>query len=84
MARRLHVALPDRGHQTITYVLPRDHQPQPAYQNSPEVAEYFRHCEEERRRRPGVNSRMMGAPGEIFPMWRCCRGGRARWRCGIR
>ena len=67
VARRLHVAIPDRGHQTITYVLPKDHQPQPAYQNSPEVAEYFRHCEEERRRRPGVNSRMIGAPGEIFP-----------------
>ena len=42
VARKLHVAIPDRGHQTITYVLPRDHQPQAAYQNSPEVAEYFR------------------------------------------
>src|SRR3954453_18778333 len=54
VARKLHVAIPDRGHQTITYVLPKDHEPQPAYQNSPEVAEYFRHCEEERRRRPGA------------------------------
>ena len=67
VARKLHVALPDRGHQTITYVLPKDHEPQPAYQNSPEVAEYFRHCEEERRKRPGINGRMIGAPGEIFP-----------------
>jgi len=25
--RRLQVTIPDRGHQTITYVLPRDHQP---------------------------------------------------------
>jgi phenylpropionate dioxygenase-like ring-hydroxylating dioxygenase large terminal subunit len=66
-SRRLHVAIPDRGHQTITYVLPKDHQPRPAYQNSPEVAEYFRHCEEERRRRAGTNSRLIGAPGEIFP-----------------
>ena len=66
-ARKLHVAIPDRGHQTITYVLPKDYQPQAAYQNSPEVAEYFRHCEEERRRRPGANSRLIGAPGEIFP-----------------
>ena len=67
VARKLHVAIPDRGHQTITYALPKDHQPQAAYQNSPEVAEYFRHCEEERRRRPGANSRLIGAPGEIFP-----------------
>ncbi len=66
-AAELQVAIPDRGHQTITYALPKDHQPQAAYQNSPEVAEYFRHCEEERRRRPGANSRLIGAPGEIFP-----------------
>ena len=66
-ARKLHVVIPDRGHQTITYVLPKDYQPQAAYQNSPEVAEYFGHCEEERRRRPGANSRLIGAPGEIFP-----------------
>jgi phenylpropionate dioxygenase-like ring-hydroxylating dioxygenase large terminal subunit len=67
VARKLHVTIPDRGHQTITYLLPKDHQPQAAYQNSPEVAEYFRYCEEERRRRPGANSRLIGAPGEIFP-----------------
>ena len=67
VARKLHVAIPDRGHQTITYLLPKDHQPQPTYQNSPEVAEYFRHCEEERRQRRGPNDRLIGAPGEIFP-----------------
>jgi phenylpropionate dioxygenase-like ring-hydroxylating dioxygenase large terminal subunit len=66
-ARKLHVAIPQRGHQTITYLLPKDHQPQPVYQNSPEVAEYFRHCEEERRKRRGPNDRLIGAPGEIFP-----------------
>src|SRR5882757_1149646 len=66
-ARKLHVAISDRGHQTITYLLPKNHEPQAAYQNSPEVAEYFRHCEEERRQRPGENSRLIGAPGEIFP-----------------
>ncbi len=66
-SRKLHVCLPDRGHQTITYVLPRDHRPQAAYQQSPEVAEYFAHCEAERQRRPGRNSRLIGAPGEIFP-----------------
>ena len=66
-ARKLHVAMPERGHQTITYLTPKDHEQQAAYQNSPEVAEYFRHCEEERRKRPGPNTRLLGAPGEIFP-----------------
>ena len=66
-ARKLHVAIPDRGHQTITYLLPKDHRPQPVYQNSSEVAEYFRHCEEQRRKRPTANDRLIGAPGEIFP-----------------
>src|SRR5262245_54512446 len=47
VARKLHVALPDGAQQTITYVLRRNHEPQAAYQKSPEVAEYFRHCEEE-------------------------------------
>lgn len=67
VARKLHVAIPDRGHQTITYVLPKDHQSQPVYQSSPEVAEYFRHCEAEKKKRGGANNRVMGAPGEIFP-----------------
>ena len=43
------------------------HRRRPAYQHSPIVAEYFRHCEEERRRRPGDKARLIGAPGEIFP-----------------
>ena len=34
VARKLHVTIPDRGHQTITYALPKNYQPQPAYQNS--------------------------------------------------
>ncbi len=68
ISRRLHVCIPDRGHQTIVYVLPKDQPTPPAYQNSPEVAEYFRHCEEERRRRrTDPRARLIGAPGEIFP-----------------
>jgi hypothetical protein len=68
ISRRLHVCIPDRGHQTIVYVLPKDRPTPPAYQNSPEVAEYFRHCEEERRRRrTDPRARLIGAPGEIFP-----------------
>jgi len=68
ISRRLHVCIPDRGHQTIVYALPKDQPTPPAYQNSPEVAEYFRHCEEERRRRrTDAHGRLIGAPGEIFP-----------------
>ena len=65
--RKLHVCLPDRGHQTILYLLPPDDMPRPAYQNAPIVAEYFRHCEAERRRLLGDRARLLGAPGEIFP-----------------
>jgi nitrite reductase/ring-hydroxylating ferredoxin subunit len=65
--RKLHVCLPDRGHQSILYLLPPDDMPRPAYQNAPIVAEYFRHCEAERRRLLGDRARLLGAPGEIFP-----------------
>jgi len=67
-SRKLHVCIPDRGHQTVVYVRPSDRPTPPAYQNAPEVAEYFKHCEEERRRRDlGDKARLIGAPGEIFP-----------------
>ena len=53
---------PDRG------LCPCRREPTPsAYQHSPIVAEYFRHCEAERRRRRGQRGRVIGAPGEIFP-----------------
>ena len=67
VSRKLHVCIPDRGHQTIHYVLPAGELPPPAYQHSPIVGEYFRHCEEEKRRRLGDMARLVGAPGEIFP-----------------
>jgi hypothetical protein len=67
IGRRLHVCEPERGHQTILYLLPSDRPTPPAYQHSPVVAEYFRHCEEEKRRRAGDRARFVGAPGEIFP-----------------
>src|SRR6202162_4741478 len=67
VSRKLHVCIPDRRHQQIPYVLPKDELPPPAYQNAPIVAEYFRHCEEEKRRRLGDMARLVGAPGEIVP-----------------
>jgi phenylpropionate dioxygenase-like ring-hydroxylating dioxygenase large terminal subunit len=67
IGRRLQVMAPGRGHQTILYILPQDRPTPPAYRHSPVVAEYFAHCEAERRRRGGDKSRFVGAPGEIFP-----------------
>src|SRR5438046_2685319 len=57
--RKLHVCLPDRGHQSILYLSPPDQEVRAAYQNTPLVAEYFRHCEEERRRRLGNDARLL-------------------------
>jgi len=66
-ARRLQICFPDRGHQTGVYVLPQGEAVPPAYQDSPIVAEYFAHCEAERRRRRGEWGRVIGSPGEVFP-----------------
>ena len=67
VGRRLQVVFPDRGHQTTVYVLPGEEPAPPAYQQSPVVSDYFRRCEESRRRRLGAWARVTGAPGEIFP-----------------
>ena len=67
LARRLQVSFPERGHQTGVYVLPQGLPAPPAYQDSSEVSEYFRVCEEERRRRKGKWGQVSGSPGEIFP-----------------
>src|SRR5260221_71180 len=67
VSRKLHVCIPDRGHQSILYVLPKDELPPPAYQHSPIVGDYFRHCEEEKRQRRGESAKLVGAPGEVFP-----------------
>jgi phenylpropionate dioxygenase-like ring-hydroxylating dioxygenase large terminal subunit len=67
MARRLHIAFPERGHQTGVYVLPKGQSTPPAYQHSAIVTEYFAHCEAERRKQLGEWGRVTGSPGEIFP-----------------
>ncbi len=46
LARKLHIAIPDRGHQTTAYLLPRAVAVPPGYQQSSVVSDYFRHCEE--------------------------------------
>jgi phenylpropionate dioxygenase-like ring-hydroxylating dioxygenase large terminal subunit len=67
LARRLQVCFPERGHQTGVYVLPKERPIPPAYGHSSVVAEYFRECEAERRRRRGEWGRVIGSPGEVFP-----------------
>ena len=66
-ARRLHVCLPERGHQTGVYVLPKNQEITATYQYSPTVAQYFYQAEEKRRQRKGERARLIGSPGEIFP-----------------
>ncbi|HEV2300271.1 MAG TPA: aromatic ring-hydroxylating dioxygenase subunit alpha, partial [Stellaceae bacterium] len=66
-ARKLHIAFPEHGHQTTSFLLPREAPVSAAYQGSPVVAEYFRACEEARRRRRGEWGRMIALVGEIFP-----------------
>ena len=66
-SRRLQVSLPDRGHQTGIYGLPGGSPTAASYQQSPEVADYFREAEEKRRAIKGEWGRVTGSPGEIFP-----------------
>ena len=60
-------AFPIAATRRSIYVLPAGDRPPPAYQNAPIVAEYFPHCEAEKRRLRGEEARLVGAPGEIFP-----------------
>ena len=65
-ARALDISFPDRGHGNITFLRPDD-AAIPAYQHSPVVADYFAHCEEQRRQRWGKWSRVIAGPGTVFP-----------------
>jgi len=67
MARKLHIAFPDRGHQTTSYLLPKAAASPPTYQHSSVVSEYFRECEEARRKKRGDWGRMIALVGEVFP-----------------
>jgi phenylpropionate dioxygenase-like ring-hydroxylating dioxygenase large terminal subunit len=66
-SRWLDVSFPDLGHSMIAFLRPHDAPIAPAYQDAPAVAEYFRQCEEERRRRRGAEWRLFGGPGTVFP-----------------
>src|SRR2546430_12081595 len=66
-ARWLDVSFPELGHSMIAFLRNHDSPLAPAYQDAPVVANYFRHCEEERKRRRGEYWRLFGGPGTRFP-----------------
>jgi ring hydroxylating enzyme alpha subunit len=66
-ARWLDVTFPELGHSMIAFLRPHDAPVTPSYQDAPVVAAYFRHCEEERKRRRGAEWRLFGGPGTVFP-----------------
>src|SRR6266571_2937035 len=67
LARKLHIAIPDRGHQTTAYLLPSAVPVPEGYQHSSVVSDYFRQAEESRRRRRGDWGRLITLVGEVFP-----------------
>ena len=66
-ARALDISFPERGHGTVMFMRPEDSPITDTYQSSPIIADYFRWCEEERRKRAGKNWRLLGGPGTVFP-----------------
>src|SRR2546428_4293171 len=66
-ARWLDVSFPELGHSMIAFLRAHDAPLAPAYQDAPVAAEYFRRCEEERRRRRGEHWRLFGGAGAMFP-----------------
>src|SRR5712691_5825547 len=67
LARKLHIAISDRGHQTTAYLLPSAVAVPPGYQSSSVVSDYFRLCEDSRRARHGDWGRLITLVGEVFP-----------------
>ena len=66
-ARLLDVSFPERGHGTVMALRQADAPIPQAYQDLPVLAEYFRHCEEEKKRKNGQLWRLLGGPGTVFP-----------------
>src|SRR2546428_11360354 len=66
-ARWLDVSFPELGHSMIAFLRAHDAPLAPAYQDAPVAAEYFRRCEEERKRRRGEHWRLFGGPRTTVP-----------------
>ena len=66
-ARYLDICFPERGHGTVMFMRPEDAPIRAVYQDSAIVSDYFRSCEEERKRRVGKNWRLLGGAATVFP-----------------
>ena len=66
-AQRLNASFPELGHGAVSFLQLDDIPLVASYQATPLVEEYFRHCEEERRRRRGMDARLLGLVGAVFP-----------------
>lgn len=55
------------GHGVHSAVQPEGFEFTNSFKNDPEIADYFRHCHEERKRRLGENARFLPFVGTIFP-----------------
>ena len=65
-ATAVDISFPERGHGAVSFLRPDD-QKIAAYQDNKLVAEYFSHCENERRKNYGKWSRLIPGPGTLFP-----------------
>ncbi|MCX5591022.1 aromatic ring-hydroxylating oxygenase subunit alpha [Alcaligenes endophyticus] len=65
-AKHLWVNFP-AGHGVHSAIIPEDSPFVDTFQNNPEIAEYFRHCHEERQRRLGEQARLVPFVGTLFP-----------------
>jgi phenylpropionate dioxygenase-like ring-hydroxylating dioxygenase large terminal subunit len=66
-ARRVNFSFPDLGHAAVCDLHLQDVPYVPTYQNTPIAEEYFKHIFEERKRRLGDSSRLLGLVGTVFP-----------------
>jgi phenylpropionate dioxygenase-like ring-hydroxylating dioxygenase large terminal subunit len=55
------------GHGVHSAIQPEGYEFTDSFKSDPEIAEYFRHCHEERKRRLGENARFLPFVGTIFP-----------------
>ena len=65
--RRLAISSPEFGHGALTGEQLGDYPWPPAFQNDPEVAQYYEHCYYERQKNLGKGARVLGGVGNIFP-----------------
>jgi len=66
-ATRIGASFPALGHGAISFLQAEDAPYTASYRDSPIVEAYFKHCDEERRRRMGAGARLLGLVGTVFP-----------------